>query len=123
MTPAIRARLTRLQRLPQDPAEADLLLQEARDVLGLLKATEARQVSEALRDPRFPFGSIQQELGRVRASFAVSARGLARARPYAASQRRELLETAQLVEQAPLTTVEDLAAIRAARSERPASVS
>ncbi len=122
MTLAIRARLPRLTRLPEDAWEANRLLHEARDLFRLLKTTEARHVTLALGDPHFPFGTVQGELAALRTRFSLHVRDLADAEPYAVPERHELLKVALLSEQAPLTSAEDLLAIRAARDERLAAV-
>ena len=114
MTLAIRARLPLLAHLPEDTWEADRLLQEARDLFRLFKTTEARHVALALSDPQFPFGIVQGELAALRSRFSLHIRKLAHARSYALSERRELLEVALLSEHAPLTSAEDLLAIRVA---------
>lgn len=120
MTLAIRARLPRLTRLPEDTWEADRLLQETRDLFRLFKTTEARHTTLALTDPHFPFDTVQGELAALRGMFSSHVRELASS--YADGERRELLEVALLSEQAPLTSAEDLRAIRVARNERLAAV-
>ena len=118
MTLAIRARLPRLARLPEDAWEADRLLLEVRDLFQVFKTTEARHVTLALSDAHFPFGTVQGELAALRRGFSFHLRNLATAEPYVLRERRELLKVALLSEQAPLTSAEDLVAIRVARSER-----
>ena len=100
MTVAIRARLPRLASLPDEPQAAESLLQETRYLLSLFKTTEARQVARALGDSRFPFGMIQEELAALRQTFAKHVREFAQAQSFGKAQRCELLEMAQLAEEA-----------------------
>jgi hypothetical protein len=123
MTVAIRARLPRLSSFPDEPMAAQSLLGEINYLWSLFKTTEARQVARALGDSRFPFGMIQEELAALRMAFAGRLRNLASAQTFGHTQRCELLELAQLAEEAPVTSVEDLEAIRVARTQRLAAVS
>jgi hypothetical protein len=118
MPVAIRARLTTLERLPEDAWEAERALESAREVFALLKTTEARHVTRGLRDPSFGFVAAQEELGGLRRCFASRVRELARSKGFVEATRRELLTMAVLAEQAPLSTAADLEAIRAGRTQQ-----
>jgi hypothetical protein len=96
------------------------VLREVRDLLRAFQSAEARNVRVALADASFPFTTIQECLGTLRRSFAsitrLAADGLEDR--LAPEERQELLQIALLAQTAPLTTLEDVAAIRAARATR-----
>lgn len=118
---AIRARLSQLDRTPDDAWEAQRMLSDARDLFALIRTTEARHVTKGLRDRGFPFESAQGELGALRREFAALVRALARAWSYEGLEQRNLRDMAYLAETTPLSTLEDLDAIRSTRLRRLAA--
>ena len=111
-------RLTLLLGRSREGTGVSDVLAEIRDLFQMFQAAEARHVRVALADPTFAFGPVQERLGFLRRTFGaitrVTAEGLdARLAP---AERAELERIAFLAEVAPLTSVEDLAAMRVARS-------
>ncbi|MCW8139765.1 MAG: hypothetical protein KIT58_12780 [Planctomycetota bacterium] len=99
------------------------VLGEVAGFLDELKAAEARHVQLGLADPTFPFAAAIERLGGLRRLFAAMLRAAldvlgGRLAPAA---RAELERAAFLAEAAPLTTPEDLEAIRRARAARAAA--
>src|SRR5688500_6449933 len=93
------------------------VLTEVRELFRAIQAAEARPVRAALGDATFPFAQVQERLGFLRRTFGaithLAADGLAaRLSP---AERAELSRISFLSQSAPLTSVEDVAAMRTAR--------
>lgn len=97
------------------------VVQESRDLLRAFQAVEARQVGMAIADPSFPFADAQERLGSLRRAFgAIVQVALDVLRgDVAPADRVELERVVLLARTAPLTTADDVAAMRAARTNRP----
>lgn len=96
------------------------VLREVRELFRAFQTAEARHVRVALADPGFPFASVQDRLAFLRRTFGAIARVAAEglADRLAPEERAELERIAHLSQHAPLTTADDVAAIRAARAGR-----
>jgi hypothetical protein len=101
-----------------DSARTRGLVKRVQDLYQLLKVTEATHVTNGLKDLGFGFEAAQDELGQQRMRFAIVVRKLTRAWRLDGLVRRNLRDLAYLMESAPLSTLEDLDAIRAARAAR-----
>lgn len=102
--------------------EVVALLADVRDLLRAFQVAEARHVRLALADPEFAFATAQERLGFLRSTFGaivrVALEGLDEV--LTRVERVELEKIALLAQTAPLTAVEDVEAIRAARRRRSA---
>jgi hypothetical protein len=96
------------------------VLAEVRDLFRGFQAAEARHVRAGLCDATFGFRQVQERLGFLRRTFGAITRLAADALAprLAPEERAELERIAFLAQTAPLTTVDDLAAMRAGRRGR-----
>lgn len=118
---ALGARVERLASSFEGRPAVRAVVQEARDLLRAFQAAEARHVSLAVADPAFPFALAQERLGSLRRAFgAIVQVALDVLRSdVAPGERSELERVVLLARTAPLTTLEDVACLRAARAARP----
>jgi hypothetical protein len=98
------------------------LLAEVRDLLRAFQVAEARHVRLGLADPGFAFATAQERLGFLRSTFGAIVRvaidGLEEI--LTRVERVELEKIALLAQTAPLTSQDDLEAMRSARQRRSA---
>lgn len=118
------SRVERLAATFEGGPSARAVIQESRDLLRAFQAVEARQVSLAIGDPTFPFAAAQERLESLRRAFG----GIVQVAldvlrgDLAPADRAELERVVLLARTAPLTTAEDVAAMRAARAGRRSAV-
>ncbi|RMG08064.1 MAG: hypothetical protein D6731_22505 [Planctomycetota bacterium] len=121
VTPLLRSLVDSLERKATSPTRAVDPATEAVEVFARLKRAEADHVAAAVGAPEASasaFADAQAELARLRRAFAARLRALLPACP--APRRRALLTMAVLAEEAPLTTWEDVLAMREGRRRRSA---
>jgi hypothetical protein len=107
---------------PDDGALAPRVLAEAGELLRAFQAAEARYVSLAVADPSFPFAAVQERLGSLRRVFGAIVQvavDVLRSGDSKPETRAELQRVALLARSAPMTTADDVAALRSARAARP----
>ncbi len=121
LTGGLGAQVERLAALFEGPPAVRAVVQEARDLLRAFQALEARNVSLAVADPAFAFTAAQERLGAMRRAFgAIVQLALDVVRGDVEPEHRAELERIVLLARtAPLTTLEDVACLRAARAARP----
>lgn len=123
LTEALNAQVVRLALSFERPPLARPILIEVRGLLRAFQSAEARHVSLGLANPAFPFAAAQERLGSLRRAFGgiVQVALDALRHDLVPTERAELERVVLLARTAPLTSVEDLAATRTARSARSTS--